>query len=37
MPRPCLIVYCEQGHQDIPYSDALIVLRWVIDWDARER
>jgi hypothetical protein len=32
-----LVAYCEQGHHEISYSDALIVLRWVIDWNARER
>ena len=35
-PLSLLVQYCEQGHQGIGYGDALIVLRWVIDGQARE-
>jgi len=32
-----LVRYCEDGHQGLPYGDALLVLSWVVDFDARER
>jgi len=32
-----LIVYCEQGHYDMPAEDTLTVISWIVDWDARER
>ncbi len=32
-----LAVYCEQGHFDMPYADALLVLSWIVDFDAQEQ
>jgi len=36
-PTSLLIIYCEQGHFDIPYDDTLQVISWIVDWSARER
>jgi hypothetical protein len=30
-----LAQYCEQGHEGIGFADAVIVVEWIIDWDAR--
>ncbi|MCC6995574.1 MAG: hypothetical protein IT370_13270 [Deltaproteobacteria bacterium] len=35
-PLSLLVQYCEQGHQGMTYGDALVVLRWVVDGQARE-
>jgi len=32
-----LAQYCEQGHEGMPASDALMVIEWIVDWDAAER
>jgi hypothetical protein len=37
IPLSLLIIYCEQGHYDMPYADALTVLAWIVDAAARER
>lgn len=31
-----LIQYCEQGHEGIVSTDALVVIEWVVDWGAAE-
>ncbi len=36
-PTSVLAIYCEQGHYDLPYTDALTVIAWIVEWDARER
>jgi hypothetical protein len=31
-----LIEYAEDGHHGIKADDALVILSWIVDWDARE-
>ncbi len=34
-PDSVLLRYCRNGHQGIGYRDALMVLAWIIEWNAR--
>jgi hypothetical protein len=36
-PTSLLIVYCDQGHYDMPAADTLTVISWIVDWNATER
>ena len=36
-PSSVLILYCDQGHYDMPAADTLTVISWIVDWNARER
>lgn len=36
-PDSLLIDYCRDGHQGLTYPDALTILSWVVEFDARAR
>jgi hypothetical protein len=36
-PLSLLVIYCEQGHHDMPAADTLVLIRWIVDWGAKER
>lgn len=36
-PLSLLLQYCEQGHEGIGAAEALLVVEWVVDWNASER
>ena len=29
-----LAAYCRRGHQGIGYADALVIMEWIVEWDA---
>jgi hypothetical protein len=35
-PTSLLAQYAEQGHEGIPAAEALIVVEWIVDWNAAE-
>ena len=36
-PGSLLVTYAYDGHKGIGAADALEVMRWVVDWNAREQ